>query len=517
MISKSEKNTSKPFLTLDHVTIRLRDRFVFEETSWQIRSDEHWAVIGANGAGKSTLVKAIAGDVPIVRGRAVYHFVDESGLPPNGQVARVAFDTETEFHRSKAGFDSFTAEPDGEVTVEEEILWGVPGEGRAKEGKLREIAQQLEMDHLLGRASHVLSNGESKKVLIARALLQSPRLLILDEPFEGLDERAKTELKKLIDRLMTGPMRVLLVTHRFGEISPKITHVLCVKDCRVMLQGRAEEILKQEKIPEIYGDGGLGAEGKGLYYRTQKEMETSGPQELIAMKNTTVRYGKHVVLSRINWTVRRGENWAVLGPNGAGKSKLLDLITGDNVQGYANDMQLFGRRKGSGETVWEIKEKLSLVSAEFQMRYQKRIPAYDVICSGFFDSVGLYQSCTEEQRHAAREWLQLLKMEDMARKRFDHLSHGQQRLILLARAMVKSPLLMILDEPCDGLDYANRRKALEFIEFIGSRTATDLIYVTHHKDELPTCITHALVLAGGRIMAVGEKELVLGGLMTEAL
>jgi len=139
--------------------------------------------------------------------------------------------------------------------------------------------------------------------------------------------------------------------------------------------------------------------------------------------------------------------------------KALELITGDNVQGYANDIHLFGRRKGSGETIWEIKEKLSTVSAEFQMRYQKRIPAYDVVCSGFFDSIGLYQSCTEEQHRTVREWLDLLKMEDMARKRFDHLSHGQQRLILLARAMVKSPLLMILDEPCDGLDYANRRRS----------------------------------------------------------
>jgi molybdate transport system ATP-binding protein len=199
----------------------------------------------------------------------------------------------------------------------------------------------------------------------------------------------------------------------------------------------------------------------------------------------------------------------VLGPNGAGKSKLLELITGDNVQGYANDIHLFGRKKGSGESLWEIKEKLSMVSAEFQMRYQKRIPAYDVICSGFFDSLGLYRRCTEEQHQAAREWLGLLKMEDMARKRFDHLSHGQQRLILLARAMVKSPLLMILDEPCEGLDYANRTRVLEFIEFIGSRTATDLIYVTHHKDEIPTCITHTLVLDNGKIVAMGEKKKVI--------
>jgi len=516
MIPESDTKSSKPFLTLNHVTIRLRDRFVFEDTSWQIKSDEQWAVIGANGAGKSTLVKAIAGDLPIVEGRAVYHFMDQSGLSPKGQAARVAFDTETKFYRSKADFDSFSDEQDGEVNVAESILWGASTGERAKEGKLREIAQQLGMEHLLGRASHVLSNGEAKKVLLARALLQSPSLLILDEPYGGLDERAKAELKELIDRLMTGPMRVILVTHRFDEISPRITHVLCVKGCRVMLQGPAEDILNPERIPQIFGDGGLEEKGKRLSFKAQKQIQTSEPQDLIAMKNTTVRYGRHIVLDHIDWTVRRGENWAVLGPNGAGKSKLLELITGDNVQGYANEIHLFGRRKGSGESIWEIRGKLSMVSAEFQMRYQKGIPAYDVICSGFFDSVGLYQTCTEEQHQAVREWLGFLKMEDMARQRFDHLSHGQQRLILLARAMVKSPLLMILDEPCDGLDHANRGKLLELIDFIGSRTATDLIYVTHHKDELPACITHVLVLDKGKIVVVGQKNQVLGGITTEA-
>ncbi len=512
-------NDPKPFLALDQVTIRLRDRFVFEDTSWQVRSTEQWAVIGPNGAGKSTLVKALAGDLPIVRGRAVYHFLEDLGLydpVPNGQVARVAFDTEMGFRSFKSGLDSFSSGQDGTVTVAEAILWGSSTRGKSEEEKLGEIAQKLGIENLMGRASHVLSSGEAKKVLLARALLRSPCLLILDEPYEGLDERAKEDLKELIDSLMTGSMRVILVTHRFGEISSKISHVLCVKDCRVMMQGSAEEILRPERISQIYGEGGLGEEGKGVYFKSQKEMQPSEPRELIRMKNTTVRYGRHIVLDHIDWTVRRGENWAVLGPNGAGKSKLLELITGDNVQGYANEIHLFGRRKGSGESVWEIKEKLSMVSAEFQMRYQKRVPAYDVICSGFFDSVGLYQSCTEEQHRAVREWLGLLGMEDSARKRFDHLSHGQQRLILLARAMVKSPLLMILDEPCDGLDYANRKKVLEFVEFMGGQTATDLIYVTHHTDELPPCITHALVLAKGKILSAGAKEQVLGGLMKEA-
>src|SRR5512137_678017 len=146
MISESDINSPKPFLTLDQVTIRLRDRFVFEDTSWQIKSDEQWAIIGPNGAGKSTLVKALAGDLPIVRGRAIHHFLEDLGLydsVPDGQVARVAFDTERDFHSAEAGLDSFGLEQDGEVTVEETILWESSTEKGTEEGRLREIAQKL--------------------------------------------------------------------------------------------------------------------------------------------------------------------------------------------------------------------------------------------------------------------------------------------------------------------------------------------------------------------------------------
>jgi molybdate transport system ATP-binding protein len=501
-------NSSKPFLTLDGITIRLRDRFVFEDTFWQLKSDEQWAVIGPNGAGKSTLVKALVGDLPIVRGRAIYHFLEgvgRSDSAPCGRVARVAFDTERDFHASNAGFEPFSSEQDGKVTVAQSILRGSSTGDVAEENDLGKIAKRLGIEHLMGRANHLLSSGEAKKVLLARALLRSPNLLILDEPFEGLDEKARIDLKELIDSLMTGLMRVVLVTHRFEEISPKVSHVLCVKNCRAIMQGPAQEVLRPDKISEIFEERGFPEVGQGFYLRAQEKMQLPLPRELIVMKNTTVGYGGHLVLDHIDWTVRRGENWVVLGPNGAGKSKLLELITGDNVQGYANDIHLFGMRKGSGESIWEIKEKLSMVSAEFQMTYQKPIPAYDVICSGFFDSIGLYRSCTQEQHQAVRKMIGLLGIKYLVRRPFDQLSHGQQRLILLARAMVKSPLLLILDEPCDGLDYANRRNIREFIEFIGSKTATGLIYVTHHEDEIPSCITHALVLDRGKIVAAGPR------------
>ena len=227
---------------------------------------------------------------------------------------------------------------------------------------------------------------------------------------------------------------------------------------------------------------------------TPKASKSRETPILVEMKNTTVKYGDLLVLDRLNWVARAGENWAVLGPNGAGKSTLLNLIIGENPQAYANRIYLFGRRRGSGETIWEIKKNIAFVSSELQVRYRKKIRAYDVILSGFFDSIGLYRHATAKQHEIARQWVEDLGVGEKSERRFDRLSYGEKRLILIARAMVKSPILLILDEPCQGLDRENRRMVLDHIEYIGAHTHTGLLYVTHHSDEIPPCITHILRL-----------------------
>ena len=178
---------------------------------------------------------------------------------------------------------------------------------------------------------------------------------------------------------------------------------------------------------------------------------------LVEIKNTTVKYGKLLVIDNLNWSLEKGENWAVLGPNGSGKSTLVNLILGDNLQAYANDIYLFGKRKGSGETVWDIKKKIGFVSSGLQIHYRKQILAHDVILSGFFDSIGLYRHATPEQQLIAQGWIETLGISEKSKKRFNQLSYGEKRLILIARAMVKSPPLLIMDEPCQGLDKENRK------------------------------------------------------------
>jgi molybdate transport system ATP-binding protein len=288
------------------------------------------------------------------------------------------------------------------------------------------------------------------------------------------------------------------------------------------MQGPKDEVLTSENISELYGFN-LHLEKSNQGYRVSYEVEKSDkigttildrevpqdvPEVLIEMKDTTVKYKDLVVLDKLNWSMKRGENWVILGPNGSGKSTIVKLVVGDNLQGYANQIILFGKRKGSGETLWEIKKHLGVVSSELQVQYRKKMSAYDVIASGFYDSIGLYQYPTPEQKAIADEWIELLKIGDMANHPYHQLSYGQKRMILLARAMVKSPALLVLDEPCHGLDIPNRRRILKIVEMIGG-TPTNLLYVTNHKEEIPNCVTHVMRLQKGKMLSQGRKEDVL--------
>jgi molybdate transport system ATP-binding protein len=192
--------------------------------------------------------------------------------------------------------------------------------------------------------------------------------------------------------------------------------------------------------------------------------------------------------------MKQAENWTIIGPNGSGKTTLLNLISGDHSQAYANDIHVFGRRRGSGETIWELKRHIGLVSSAFQLRYRKDVEVRDVILSGFYDSVGVYHRRTFEQMQMIAKWVRYLNLQHLNRRSFTTLSYGEQRMVLLARAMVKAPLLLILDEPCEGLDRYARSMMLSFIDAIGQYTGTHLLYVTHHHKERIDSMTHALHL-----------------------
>ncbi|MBF0277711.1 MAG: molybdate ABC transporter ATP-binding protein ModF [SAR324 cluster bacterium] len=479
----------KPLIILDKITAILRGRHILANTTLTIYRNQNWAIIGPNGSGKSSLSRVLLGTLPVCQGT----MIRDQELFPQNRISYVSFGIQQQLILREDREDearSYKGEVD-EVTTVREILLSVLADELGQEGFDRIVAQ-LHIAPFLDRGIRSLSNGETRKIMIARGLMKAPHFLILDEPFDGLDVPSRDELSKTIDDLMAHDLHILLITHRLEEISSNITHILCLKNCEVFAQGRKEEILASEQIKRLYEHKNLNGITLPSIQASQKMLDRITSDTMVVMRNVTVKYGETTILDHLNWTMKTGEHWAIVGPNGAGKSTLLSLISADNFQAYSNEIYLFGKRRGSGESIWDIKQKIGIVSAEFQIKYHSHISAFHVILSGFFDSIGLYQRSTPAQREIAKQWIQILGIEDKSESHFDQLSQGQQRMVLLARAMVKSPLLLILDEPCQGLDYANRKMVLDLVDTIGSSMQSHILYVTHHLDDHLSCINHVL-------------------------
>ena len=485
-------------ISLHKVSNRLWDKPILKNINWSTDLGQSWAILGPNGAGKSTLIKVILGQLPycgtIKRDAQISTF---------DKIAYVSLEQQkilVEREEKKDRYEEYSGKEQHSLSGHEFI----DPEGMQTE-KVLETAEQLGIAAILEKPLRHFSNGETRKTIIAKALLANPRLLILDEPFDGLDSASSKWLSQSISGLIQSGLAIWLVSHRFEELVPEIEHVLCLKSGKIFAQGLRSEVLNAEIMEGLYSEDEGGKTLQIKTESTEEKFERLIPQNvleataankkppcIIRMRNVNVRYGENVVLENFNWSVNQGENWKIVGPNGAGKSTLLSLISGDNLQGYSNQIYLFGKRRGSGESVWDIKQRIGLVSPEFQVRYREAISVLKVVLSGFFDTIGFYQAASESQKRTALNWLNFLEINELAEQDYTRLSYGQQRLILIARAMVKSPPLLILDEPCQGLDSTNRNRVLELINQIGLNSATQILYVTHSATDQLNCLSHEL-------------------------
>ncbi|MBN1580767.1 MAG: ATP-binding cassette domain-containing protein [Anaerolineae bacterium] len=514
------------------MSLRLYGRILLEHTHWQIWPGQHWAVIGPNGSGKSTLMKALCGQVPIVKGKITYHL--ESSYGPN-RIAHVSFDAQATAAQHASPFFQArwnTGVAEKAPSVYEYLIQSrkinpfqiaTVDSDQAEEAKQRARAvERLGIKNLCDKSVTQLSNGEMRKVLIAQALVRNPRILILDNPFTGLDQQFRNRFKTVIKELMQSEMCVIVVTTRWDEILPDTTHVLVVDNGRVIKQGTRKNVLgeyahhslpRREEpaaIPPQFSatrSQDASAPGPNNQVRRITNQRSNSAQKadsiLVFMQDINISYDATKVLTHVNWTIHKGENWALLGPNGSGKTTLLSLIVGDNPQAYANDITLFGKHKGSGESIWETKKHIGWIAPELHLHYPKAKRCLDVVCSGFFDSIGLWQKCSSKQRTTAEFWMQKLDIAQHANLAFGMLSQGEQRMVLMARALVKYPSLLILDEPCQGLDEKNRDRVLQTIDAISAHLDATIIYVTHNPNELPRAITHVLRLSQGNVLDAG--------------
>lgn len=451
-----------------------------------IQVGQCWSFVGANGSGKTALARALAGELKLASNQ-------------------VSAQVENSFNAIEwVSFEQLQALADREREQDESDFLDYQDAGRTArqimleqggdEAQLIALAARFGISGLLDRSFQILSTGETRKVLLCRALLQQPDLLILDEPFDGLDVAAHQSLMSLLQALVASGLTLILIVNRLEELPDFSDQLGLLTECELSVTGPRAEVAASAELEQLRHLASMEAAQQALpaadpdaQYRV---LDAHTPR--IIMRNMLVSYGDKQVLAGLNWQVDPGQHWQVIGPNGAGKSTLLSLVTGDHPQGYSNDLTLFGRRRGSGESIWDIKQHIGYVSTTMQQDYRVTSTPKAVILSGFFDSIGVYQQPGSTQLALADQWLNLLGMGHLANEPFRHLSYGQQRLLLIARAMVKHPPLLILDEPLQGLDSFNRHWVKRWVDLLVAEGGTQLLFVSHHQQDAPSCISHRL-------------------------
>ncbi len=477
---------SSVLVQISDAVCRLNSSKTLRIDSFSIAAGEHWCFFGGNGSGKSLLAKLLQGKLS--SGRAHVHYQD--GFDPRRDITVVSFEEQQHLWEQDNRHDvsEFNDSAlDQGTTVAVLIL-----NGSEPDALYRRLLDDLAITDLQYKGIRFLSSGQVRKAMIAQALYQNPRLLILDDPLESIDRDSREQIAHVIKRWRNASNSSILLSRRAEDILPGISHMALLDKLSIAEQGKCSAV----KDGSVYN----------LLFNKRPQPPASIPEPcknfpvqhiaadapLIELIDVNASWQSQPVLKNVSWSMCPGHHTLIEGPNGCGKSTLLSLIDGENHKAYGQQVKLFGRQRGSGETVWEVKARFGVVSNELHNKYIKGWRVIDVVVSGFFDSVGLYDDSGASEKHTAELWLQVLGIGELSGDYYHEVSFGQQRLVLLARAMVKRPSILILDEPCVGLDDWHRELILSTLNVIAASTTTQLIYVTHTAAEHPGCINQQL-------------------------
>jgi molybdate transport system ATP-binding protein len=496
-----------PLLVFAHCTVRYLGQVLFTDLSFRVEAGQHWALVGPSGAGKSTLLATLAGQYVVTAGPATYPLLTAEGEATadpffswRKRVSLVgpratfrASDNQGQLYYQQR-YNAAAAE---EVPTVREYLGTILAPAGPAAWTYERTVELLRLSHLQDERLIKLSNGETQRMRLAAALLRNPRLLLLDAPLTGLDTATRAWFDEFLALVADSGITVVLATAPH-EVPALITHVAVLAEQRIVqVVPRAQfqaEPAPRAAAPALLDEAEL---------RALSTPATDVPtyQTLVRLRHVTVRYGEKVVLDNLSWEVKPGERWALTGPNGAGKSTLLSLLNGDNPQAYGKDLMLFDRKRGTGESIWDIKRNLGYVSPELLHYFPGQLTCQQAVETGFADKV-VRAAVTPAQRALASRWLRVLHLEASAALPLRQLPASAQRLVLVARALVKSPPLLLLDEPGQGLDATQLAHFRDVLDRLCAVSPVALIYVSHYPTELPTSVTRALRLSQG----VGRVE-----------
>ncbi|MEX2591451.1 MAG: ATP-binding cassette domain-containing protein [Anditalea sp.] len=494
-----------PFLSIENATVKHLGKIIFQDLDFKMLEGQNWAVLGGSGAEKTAFLDTLLGKTTLVEGRIVRGFAAayQAQKTKEGQINSfrdlVAVVSQRYEFRNKSNMQDFyyqqrfnASEAEEAPTVEEYLL-----KTEVKVSGHWDLYSVLELLHLISlkdKSLIKLSNGETRRLAIAGALMKNPKLLLMDQPMTGLDAATRREFGDMVKTITDSGIQLVMTTTPL-EIPEAITHV------GILEKGNFVQVVKREDFHPLNT-----GKNTGCPYSFRQLMELIQRkdlpvfEELITMKDVHIQYGDKVILDQVNWKVKQGEFWALKGHNGAGKSTLLSLIFGENPQAYVNDIILFDRQRGTGESIWDIKRPTGFVSPEMHRYFPKNQNCLQVVLSGLFDTMGLFKKASAAQEALAYEWLGALGIENIAPLRLNQISLGNQRFCLLARSMIKSPTLLVLDEATQGMDEEQRLLFRETVDVICRNSRVSLIYVSHYEEDIPACVNRRIELEEGKIV-----------------
>jgi molybdate transport system ATP-binding protein len=484
---------------LENVSVRVAGATLLSHLTWSLHTGENWAVRGNNGAGKTTFLRLVRGDVwPAAGGgRRLYHLNGKTQEGPigfrenTGLVSSELLDLYRTMEWDLSGLDVVYTGFEGTP-----LISGKPDEARMEQA--REILATLRITSLSDRRIRSMSHGEAKKILIARAMVKNPGFLFLDEVDSGLDSRSYGTVMDLVHEVVERGTHVLMATHGNGSVPSFITHTVRLHGGRIEEQGPACCSAATECTEP--GQNTI-CQSRSVSCRPLRDGDCGKP--LINIANVdVVRQGKKIV-HQVNWTVNTGQNWAVLGENGSGKTTLLKLVIGDLRPVWGGKISRFGR--DGLQSIWGLRKRISLVTPDWQAMHATSQTGLNMVLSGFFGTVGLVDTPADEHIAAARSWFVRLGLQALEQREVRTLSYGQVRALLVMRAVVTNPTMLLLDEALSGLDATARTHVMTAVEEF-ARGDTSVIYVTHNVGEVSALFDHVAVLAGGRLVFQGTRE-----------
>lgn len=470
----------EPIAVIEGLSASYGGAKVLSDISFTLNEDDCLAIVGPVGSGKTTLAKALSGR--LFRTGSVYFKSRTNRVHPS-----ILLVEQQHHFKNRSNMQDFylqqrfnSADSGDAYTIREEL-------SNEDEDLVAFWLGFFMLDHLRDKPLVTLSNGENKRLQLVKSVLRDPDWLILDNPFLGLDVEGREILANCLEKLRENAIQFILINSP-AALPACVNRVIYLDNGRAAWDGPVSKYESARKVGQLTFD-----RSKMDDLITSAHVFESF-QQAIHLRNVTIQYGEKVILSDITWEVKSGDRWALSGSNGAGKSTLLSLITADNPQAYSQDIILFDRKRGTGESIWDIKKRIGYVSPELHVYFREPSNVFNVVGSGLFDTLGVYKKISEDQYQRIALCLGVFGISHLADRMFQQISTGEQRMVLLARALVKNPPLLILDEPCQGLDEEQIQRVKEILDYICSNSQTTLIYVSHYASDIPSCVNQHLKL-----------------------